>query len=45
MKAVQVSLPPELEKYAKEQAKTNFESFSAYIRKLIVEDKKRHATA
>ena len=40
MKPVLISLPPELEKGAKEKAATNYESLAAYVRRLIVADLK-----
>jgi len=43
VKQVQIALPTDLEDYAKEKAAKNYESLAAYIRRLILEDKKRAA--
>lgn len=45
MKPVHISLPPELRQYADQQARNNIESLAAYIRRLILEDKKRNESA
>ena len=41
MKPVPISLPDDLRKHADEQCKAHHESLAAYVRRLIVEDKKR----
>lgn len=41
MKPVPISLPYELRQYANGQCEQNHESLAAYIRRLIVEDRRR----
>jgi len=45
MKQIQIGFPPELEEYAKEKAADNHESMAAFIRRLILDHKRRSETA
>ena len=39
MKQIPIGFPVELERHGKAQAKANYQSFAAYIRKLVQDDK------
>ena len=41
MKQIPIGFPPELEDYAKKKAALNHESMAAFIRRLILDDKRR----
>lgn len=43
MKAVPISLPDDLRRYADKQCQANHESLAAYVRRLILEDQRRQA--
>lgn len=41
MKQIPIGFPPQLEQHARQQAADNYQSFAAYIRKLVQDDKSR----
>ncbi len=41
MKQIPIGFPTELERHGKDQAKANYQSFAAYIRRLVQDDKSR----
>lgn len=45
MKQIQIGFPAELERHGKDEAKANYQSFAAYIRRLVQDDKSRKESA
>ena len=45
MRAVPISLPDDLRKFADDQRGKRYESLAAYIRRLIIEDRERSRDA
>ena len=41
MNQIQVGFPSDLEKHVRKQSADNYQSFAAYIRKLVQEDKRQ----